>query len=65
MASARPQTMERSPQTKLERLIQPPIVTRQKRVSATSPRKAPMRKSQKSLWNPHPAAKTVGFSFYF
>ena len=44
--SASPHTTLNGPQTRLERLIQTPAVMRQKMVSTTSPRKAPMTKSQ-------------------
>ena len=46
MTSANPHTTLKGPHTRLERLIQTPAVTRQKSVSTTSPRNAPMTKSQ-------------------
>ena len=46
MTSASPHTTLKGPHTRLERLIQTPAVTRQNSVSTTSPRKAPMTKSQ-------------------
>ena len=41
-ASARPHTTLKGPHTRLDRLIHTPAVTRQKMVSTTSPRNAPM-----------------------
>ena len=45
-ASASPHTTLNGPQTRLERLIQTPAVTRQNSVSTMSPRNAPMTNSQ-------------------
>ena len=43
--SARPHTTLNGPQTRLERLIQTPAVTRQNTVSTMSPRNAPITNS--------------------
>ena len=48
-AMARPQTIEKGPHTRLERLIQYPAVMRQKIVSVMSPRNAPITNSKKIL----------------
>ena len=62
ITSAAPHTMLKGPHTRLERLIQTPIRTRQKIVSTISPTSDPMVNIHTTSAGPAPGSSAAGFS---